>query len=86
MVWQESGALPAANAVHMEEILRGKRAAHTNGQSHAWKLGRGNTPVGVLEACPKGKLSTQTGEWLGLFRQYAEVALESSERRHAGTI
>jgi sigma-B regulation protein RsbU (phosphoserine phosphatase) len=83
IVWQESGALPAANAAHVEEILRGKTAARTNGRSHAWKLGRGNMPIGVLEASPKGKLDAPTREWLDLFRQYAEVALESSERRHA---
>jgi len=83
VVWHESGVLPAASTAHAEEILRGKSAARANGQSHAWKLGRGNTPVGVLEACPKGKLDAPTREWLDLFRQYAEVALESSGRRHA---
>jgi sigma-B regulation protein RsbU (phosphoserine phosphatase) len=37
----------------------------------------------VLEACPKGELDPKTRGWLELFRRYAEVALESSERRHA---
>ena len=40
-------------------------------------------PVGVLEARPKGELDPKTRGWLELFRRYAEVALESSERRHA---
>jgi len=83
LVWHESGSLPAANASHMEEILRGKKAARTNGRSTAWTLGRGNSPVGLLEAAAKGKLDEPTEEWLHLFRQYAEVALESSERRNA---
>jgi sigma-B regulation protein RsbU (phosphoserine phosphatase) len=83
MVWQESGSLPEANTSHMEEILRGKKAARSNGRSTAWALGGGNSPVGLLEAAAKGKLDQPTEEWLHLFRQYAGVALESSERRHA---
>ena len=52
-------------------------------KNHTWVLGRGTNPVGVLEARPKGKLDSKTRGWLDLFRRYAEVALESSERRHA---
>ncbi len=39
--------------------------------------------MGILEAWPKGRLDPRTRGWLELFRRYAEVALESSERRHA---
>jgi sigma-B regulation protein RsbU (phosphoserine phosphatase) len=46
-------------------------------------LGHGAHPVGILEAWPKGPLDPRTRGWLELFRRYAEVALESSERRHA---
>jgi phosphoserine phosphatase RsbU/P len=83
VVWHESGALPAANPVHMAQILRGESAAATNGRNHTWMLGRGKTPLGVLEASAKGKLDEKTRWWLDLFRLYAEVVLESSERRHA---
>jgi len=82
-VWQESGTLPAPNPAHVAGILREKNVAAVNGRSHTWTLGRGATPVGVLEACAKGSLDEKTRGWLELFRQYAEVALESSERRHA---
>jgi len=82
-VWQESGELPKANPAHILGLLKGKSTAASNGRRHTWPLGRGKTPVGVLEACPKGKLDEKTSAWLELFRRYAEVALESSERRHA---
>ncbi|MFY9802411.1 MAG: GAF domain-containing SpoIIE family protein phosphatase [Candidatus Acidiferrales bacterium] len=81
-VWQESGDLPAPDPVHIERILHGKNP-HANGENSTWVLGRGLNPVGVLEARPKGELDPKTRGWLELFRRYAEVALESSERRHA---
>jgi phosphoserine phosphatase RsbU/P len=83
MVWQESGTLPEPNPAHVAEILREKNVAASNGLSHTWMLGHGTTPVGVLETCAKGTLDEKTRGWLDLFRRYAEVALESSERRHA---
>jgi phosphoserine phosphatase RsbU/P len=81
-VWQESGDLPAPDPVLIERILHGKNP-HVNGEKSTWVLGRGPNPVGVLEARPKGELDPKTRGWLELFRRYAEVALESSERRHA---
>jgi sigma-B regulation protein RsbU (phosphoserine phosphatase) len=81
-VWQESGDLPKADAARIERILQGKDSG-TNGNSCTWVLGHGAKPVGVLEAWPKGALDPRTRGWLELFRRYAEVALESSERRHA---
>jgi sigma-B regulation protein RsbU (phosphoserine phosphatase) len=81
-VWQESGELPAPDVARIERILRGMDAG-SNGSDFAWVLGRGPHPVGVLEARPKGELDQRTRGWLDLFRRYAEVALESSERRHA---
>ncbi len=81
-VWQESGELPAPDPRHIERILHGKNP-HVNGEKATWVLGRGPNPVGVLEARPKGELDPKTRGWLELFRRYAEVALESSERRHA---
>jgi sigma-B regulation protein RsbU (phosphoserine phosphatase) len=81
-VWQESGDLPAPDPVLIERILHGKNP-HVNGEKATWVLGRGSNPVGVLEARPKGELDPKTRGWLELFRRYAEVALESSERRHA---
>ncbi len=82
VVWQESGELQAPDASHIERILHGKNP-NANGDGTTWVLGRGAHPVGVLEAQPKGKLDANTRGWMDLFRRYAEVALESSERRHA---
>ncbi|HKS82079.1 MAG TPA: GAF domain-containing SpoIIE family protein phosphatase [Candidatus Acidoferrales bacterium] len=81
-IWQESGKLPAPNAARIAKILRGKDSG-ANGHSQTWALGRGDSPVGVLEAWSKNKLAAKTRDWLELFRRYAEVALESSQRRHA---
>ncbi len=81
-VWHQSGTLPAADPAHIANVLRGKESG-SNGTSHTWALGRGSAPVGILEACSKGKLDLKTRGWLDLFRRFAEVALESSERRHA---
>jgi sigma-B regulation protein RsbU (phosphoserine phosphatase) len=81
-VWQESGELPKADAARIERILQGKDSG-ANGNSCTWVLGHGAHPVGILEAWPKGPLDPRTRGWLELFRRYAEVALESSERRHA---
>ncbi|MGB0035236.1 MAG: GAF domain-containing SpoIIE family protein phosphatase [Candidatus Acidiferrales bacterium] len=83
MVWEESGDMPAANPSVVDQILRGKHIPGTNGECQTWPLGRGITPLGVLETRPKGKLDQKTRGWLELFRRFAEVALESSERRHA---
>jgi phosphoserine phosphatase RsbU/P len=81
-VWQESGTLPAPDPEQIANALRGKESG-ANGHSHSWALGRGAVPVGILEAWSKGTLDEKTRGWLDLFRRYAEVALESSERRHA---
>src|SRR5271163_4093862 len=82
VVWQESGELAPADASRVERILHGKNP-NANGDGTTWVLGRGPNPVGVLETQPKGKLDATTRGWMDLFRRYAEVALESSERRHA---
>ena len=79
---QESGELAPADASRVERILHGKNP-NANGDGTTWVLGRGSNPVGVLETQPKGKLDAKTRGWMDLFRRYAEVALESSERRHA---
>lgn len=81
-VWQESGELPPADLDGIRNVFRGKNAAK-DGRSHAWLLGRAGDPVGVLEASLKAPLDEKTRVWLDLFRRYAEVALESSERRNA---
>src|SRR5271163_3842754 len=81
-VWQESGELPKPDAARIERILHGKNP-NANGDGTTWVLGRGTPPVGILEASSKGKFDGKTQGWLDLFRRYAEVALESSERRHA---
>ncbi len=81
-VWQESGKMPAPDPAHIANVLRGKHSG-ANGHSVTWALGRGAAPVGVLETWSKNKLALKTRGWLDLFRRYAEVALESSERRHA---
>src|ERR1700735_2962945 len=81
-IWQESGELPAADSSTIENILRGK-ASGKNGKSRTWLLGRPADPVGVLETSLKAPLDEKTRIWLDLFRRYAEVALESSERRNA---
>ena len=84
-VWTESGTLPQADPSALEEIIRGRHIPGANGQGHThkWPLGRTGSLMGVLEARPKGKLDQKTRGWLDLIRRYAEVALESSERRHA---
>ncbi len=82
-VWQESGKLPAAVPDHVEQALKGKNSQGSNGRASAWSLGRGPTPVGVLEIAAKSKLDEKTRSWLELVLRYAEVALESSERRSA---
>jgi sigma-B regulation protein RsbU (phosphoserine phosphatase) len=81
-IWQESGELPAADSAGIENVIRGK-ASGKNGKSRTWLLGRPVDPVGVLETSLKGPLDEKTRIWLDLFRRYAEVALESSERRNA---
>ncbi len=63
--------------------LKGKNSPGGNGRASAWPLGRGPTPVGVLEIASKSKLDEKTRSWLELVLRYAEVALESSERRSA---
>jgi len=82
-VWEESGELPPPDLARVENILRGKHVPSLNGGSHTWPLGRNGAVVGILEASIPGKLDVKTRAWLDLFRRYAEVALESSERRHA---
>jgi sigma-B regulation protein RsbU (phosphoserine phosphatase) len=81
-VWQESGELPPADLDGIKNVLDGKDAGK-DGRSHTWLLGRAGDPVGVLEASLKAPLDEKTRVWLDLFRRYAEVALESSERRNA---
>src|ERR1700732_2027173 len=81
-VWQESGELPPADLDGIKNVLHG-RGAGKDGRSHTWLLGRAGDPVGVLETSLKGTLDEKTRIWLDLFRRYAEVALESSERRNA---
>jgi len=82
-VWEESGELPPPDLARVENIMRGKHVPSQNGGSHTWPLGRNGAVVGILEASIPGKLGVKTRAWLDLFRRYAEVALESSERRHA---
>jgi sigma-B regulation protein RsbU (phosphoserine phosphatase) len=82
-IWQESGKLPPANPAYVEGVLKGKHSPSANGRANAWALGRGTTPLGMLEVASKSKLDEKTRAWLELFRRYAEVALESSERRSA---
>ena len=81
VVWRESGKLPEAECGKVEKVLQGKSGS-ANG-NHIWMLGRGDVPVGILELHPAGKLAARNAEWLELFRRYAEMALESSDRRNA---
>ncbi|MGA7920829.1 MAG: GAF domain-containing SpoIIE family protein phosphatase [Candidatus Acidiferrales bacterium] len=82
VLWQESGELPAPDPVRITRILHGKNP-NVNGENSTWVLGRGTNPLGVLEAHVKGTINAKTRGWMNLFRRYAEVALESSQRRHA---
>jgi sigma-B regulation protein RsbU (phosphoserine phosphatase) len=82
VLWQESGELPAPDPVRITRILHGKNP-NVNGENSTWVLGRGTSPLGVLEAHVKGTINAKTRGWMDLFRRYAEVALESSQRRHA---
>src|SRR5580692_377839 len=81
-LWHESGELPPADLDGIKDVFLGKDAGK-NGRSHTWLLGRASDPVGVLEAFLKSPLDEKNRVWLDLFRRYAEVALESSERRNA---
>ena len=81
-VWQESGELPPPDLRGIQNILCGKDSGK-DGTSHKWLLGRTGDPVGVLETSLKRPLDEKTRVWLDLFKRYAEVALESSERRNA---
>jgi len=82
VVWQESGKLPPADLDGIKNALHCKNSGK-DGKSHTWLLGRAGDPLGVLEASLKAPLDEKTRVWLDLFRRYAEVALESSERRDA---
>jgi sigma-B regulation protein RsbU (phosphoserine phosphatase) len=82
VVWQESGKLPPADLDGIKNALHCKNSGK-DGRSHTWLLGRAGDPLGVLEASLKAPLDEKTRVWLDLFRRYAEVALESSERRDA---
>ena len=50
---------------------------------HFWCWGTASIQWESWRRRPKGQLDPRTRGWLELFRRYAEVALESSERRHA---
>jgi sigma-B regulation protein RsbU (phosphoserine phosphatase) len=82
-VWGESGKIPEANPKGIAEILRGESPGKLNGRIQSWPLRREGEPVGILETAADGELDATTRGWLELFRRYAELALESSERRHA---
>ena len=58
-VWQESGKLPVATPDYVEQVLKGKYSQSGNGRASTWALGRGTTPVGVLEIASKSKLDLQ---------------------------
>jgi sigma-B regulation protein RsbU (phosphoserine phosphatase) len=75
--WETSCSDPGSR----RKSLEGRQFC--NGRANAWPLGRGPTPVGVLEIASKSKLDEKTRSWLELVLRYAEVALESSERRSA---
>ena len=78
----KSGRLPAPNPAGIDKILRGKNAT-PNGKeplvasgtcrASGWRARDG------AERHADGKIPI----WLDLFRRYAEIALESSERRNA---
>ena len=80
-VWGESGALPEADPVRVARTFRGE--ASKNGGSRLVPLGGETPPFGVLEAGAGKKHSGKGFDWLPVFCQYAQVALESSQRRHA---
>lgn len=82
-VWRESGTLPVADPAPIVRLLTDQVATAANGRSCIWSLGRDPSPRGVLEACATSSLDEPTRRWLDLFVRYAEVALESSERRNA---
>jgi len=80
-VWGESGALPKPDAVRVARFLRGQ--APKNGGSRLFALGEEKSPAGVLETAGDAKRGGKGAEWLAVFCRYAQVALESSQRRHA---
>ena len=82
-LWREGGTLPAADREGIQALLAGKLDADADGTSCRWVLGGREGRTGVLEAHSLSPLDENARRWLDLFRRYAEVALTSSERRHA---
>ena len=80
-VWGESGSLPEPDPVRVARFVRGEISA--NGGSRLVALGTENPPVGILEAAADSKRGGKGPDWLSIFCRYAQVALESSQRRHA---
>jgi phosphoserine phosphatase RsbU/P len=80
-VWGEAGSLPKPDPVRVAKLLRGE-ASRNGGSSSLFPLGAEKAPMAVLEAAGNAK-HRKTKEWLPVFCRYAQVALESSQRRHA---
>jgi sigma-B regulation protein RsbU (phosphoserine phosphatase) len=82
-IWRESGSLPAADPAAVQKWVADRRAPKASGESCAWVLARDSVVRSVLEAHFAGPLPNETRSLLDLIRRYAELALISSERRHA---
>ncbi|MGH9776446.1 MAG: PP2C family protein-serine/threonine phosphatase [Candidatus Acidiferrales bacterium] len=83
VVWHEKGELPAARAEAIGEMFAGGGSASSNGSLLLCGLGPEQERLAVLEAHSAGSLTAEMQSWLELFRRYAEVALEASERKTA---
>jgi sigma-B regulation protein RsbU (phosphoserine phosphatase) len=82
-LWHEGGNLPAADPRGVERLLASGSDREVDSTSCRWVLGGHQGRLGVLEAHSVAPLDETAQRWLDLFRRYAEVALTSSERRHA---
>lgn len=86
VLWHSSGSLPAGDPERIGRALAGEAAkgkSSRNGRSIALALSSSAGEFAVLEAHAKRPLDAPTQRWLELFGQFAGLALESSEHRHA---
>ena len=82
-VWQESGALPAADETLPRKALAGQSVMQDGGRRGAWALGTNGRMLGVFEAASAEPFDEGARSVLDLYGRYVGVALSHNERRYA---
>lgn len=82
-VWQESGALPAADETLPRMALAGQSVMRDSGRRGAWALGTNGRMLGVFEATSAEPFDEGARSVLELYGRYVGVALSHNERRYA---